>query len=206
MVVRDNVLFELGLFIGALGKDRCFIVRPRNIDLHLPTDLLGITPADYEAERSDGDVAAAVNHACVLVKRKIAQLGLLQPGDCAPQLMPISPRHEFPVKKSDHYLLAQLAGTVTRYRGGASLSYIESNRSNRNSHAPYNLDVSAIRLERGGYVERKIEVDRDGDEYYAYSITDHGVEELLRLDEQLATEGETRVPAQTGFVDDDIPF
>ena len=48
-VVRDNVLFELGLFVGSIGKDRCFIVKPRDADLHIPTDLLGLTPADYEA-------------------------------------------------------------------------------------------------------------------------------------------------------------
>lgn len=204
VVVRDNVLFELGLFIGALGKDRCFIVKPRNVELHLPTDLLGVTPADYEAERSDEDIAAAVNHACVLVKRKIAQMGLLRAEDSAPQMRPISPQHKFPVKKSDYYLLTKLASTITRYRGGTLLHSIENNRRGQ---VPHNLDISAIRLERGGYIERKIEVDENDNEYYAYFITDQGVEELLRLDEDMSAESATEVSVGVaGFADDEIPF
>lgn len=76
IVVRDNVLFELGLFIGSLSKERCFIIKPRGIDLHFPTDLLGLTPADFEGKRSDNDLTQAVNASCNKVKKEILRLGL----------------------------------------------------------------------------------------------------------------------------------
>src|SRR5687767_13559681 len=44
---RDNVIFELGLFIGGLGLDRTFIVVDRKAKLKLPSDLGGITPATF---------------------------------------------------------------------------------------------------------------------------------------------------------------
>ena len=44
---RDNVTFELGLFIGSLGRDRVFILKPRTMDMRIPSDLLGVTWLDY---------------------------------------------------------------------------------------------------------------------------------------------------------------
>jgi len=74
-VVRDNVIFELGLFIGELGQERCFLVAPRSRPLHIPTDLLGVTPLDFEPERSDGNRIAAVGRACNAIRRALRRHG-----------------------------------------------------------------------------------------------------------------------------------
>jgi predicted nucleotide-binding protein len=51
---RDNCIFEAGLFMGALGRQRCFLVSGVRAD-ELPVDLRGIIyyaltePADFES-------------------------------------------------------------------------------------------------------------------------------------------------------------
>ncbi len=75
-VVRDNVIFELGMFIGRLGRQRSFIILPRGqTSLHLPSDLAGLNPADYEPNRSDGNLQAALGAACNQIRRAVQQLG-----------------------------------------------------------------------------------------------------------------------------------
>jgi predicted nucleotide-binding protein len=68
---RDNVLFELGLFMGALGRARTFIVHCRDDKLELPSDLAGVTPATY-ARRADGNLRAALRPVCNKIEDAMA--------------------------------------------------------------------------------------------------------------------------------------
>lgn len=74
--VRDNVLFELGLFIGSLGRERSLFIAPRERDgLRLPSDLAGILPIEYDAARSDNDLQAALGPAATQIRRRLRDVG-----------------------------------------------------------------------------------------------------------------------------------
>jgi hypothetical protein len=68
---RDNVVFELGMFLGRLGRTRCCAVRPRDVDLHIATDLSGITLAEYSAGKFTDSPEAAVSDAAEKIRRQI---------------------------------------------------------------------------------------------------------------------------------------
>jgi hypothetical protein len=72
---RDNVIFELGLFIGHLGRERCLFVHEKGAALKLPSDLLGISGATYHG-RNDGNMRAALGPVCLEVETRIRELGL----------------------------------------------------------------------------------------------------------------------------------
>ena len=78
--VRDNIVFELGLFIGKIGQERSFLIMHKDVkDLHLPTDLLGLTPAKFNPKREDNNLNAALGPACNKIRKAMKKLGTIQP-------------------------------------------------------------------------------------------------------------------------------
>ena len=48
---RDNVIFEMGLFMGAVARERTYIVVQKGGGIKIPTDLLGITSLQFQRHR-----------------------------------------------------------------------------------------------------------------------------------------------------------
>jgi hypothetical protein len=73
---RDNLMFELGLFMGRLGRSRTFVVCERSEQMKLPSDLAGVTIARFDRDRQDGNLIAALGPSCSLVRKSIKDLGI----------------------------------------------------------------------------------------------------------------------------------
>lgn len=199
-VVRDNVIFEMGLFVGAIGKSRSFILKPRDVEMHLPTDLLGVTPADYDASRSDGDLVSATNRACSLIKSEVERLGLINHTALSESKKIVANPTSYELKPQDYKFLAACLQSHTADPVGLSFNRISNNFRSTDEAA---LQISLIKLERMGYLSKAIETDHhDGYDFFTYSITEMGIDELLK-NEDLVQYKEPK--PQVNF-DEDIPF
>lgn len=68
---RDNVIYELGLFTGALGRERTLLVVPNSVDIKIPTDLLGVTTIRYNVRKTQ---AAIEREMAIKVEQIIARI------------------------------------------------------------------------------------------------------------------------------------
>ena len=70
---RDNVVFELGMAMGQMGRERSLLIQDAAANLKIPSDLTGINPLSYRVGL-EGDIEAAigpvVNELTKLIKRK----------------------------------------------------------------------------------------------------------------------------------------
>jgi hypothetical protein len=119
---RDNVVFELGLFIGRLGRDRSFILMPKESpDFHLLTDLLGISTATFQPPARTDRLQAALGPACHDIRAAIRKQPVL-PNAAIPntQEMGLILSVLIPAPEQKH-LLNIADGKTKGYKGGGSL-------------------------------------------------------------------------------------
>lgn len=198
-VVRDNVIFEMGLFVGAIGKSRSFVLKPRDVDMHLPTDLLGVTPADYDASRSDGDLVSATNRACSLIKAEVDRQGLINHVSLSESKRVVANPTSYELKAKDYKFLAACLQSHTNDPVGLDFNSISSKFRGLNDAV---LQLSLVKLERMGFISKTVETNHEyGYDYYAYRITEMGVDELLQNEDAL----QPKAPEPSGF-DEEIPF
>ncbi|TXG84166.1 MAG: hypothetical protein E6R14_05325 [Thermomicrobiales bacterium] len=77
---RDNVLFELGLFIGSIGRERTFFMCNKNDYPRIPSDLLGVTSLTFTTPNNPGNLTewvTTVGPACNQVASLIQAKGAL---------------------------------------------------------------------------------------------------------------------------------
>jgi hypothetical protein len=73
--VRDNVLFEYGLFVGRLGRARSVYVKPKDAaNMWIPSDLAGVVSAGYDSHADN--LVVSLGPACNAIRRKIKELGI----------------------------------------------------------------------------------------------------------------------------------
>ena len=81
--VRDNILFEYGLFLGKMGLDRVFYLYDRDNPSKIPSDLLGFTCLNYQQESKSSIPAdkkrASLGPACHEIRRRILEVGVKPP-------------------------------------------------------------------------------------------------------------------------------
>jgi predicted nucleotide-binding protein len=70
---RDNVIFELGFFMGRLGRHRALLVEPSGEEIKLPTDLAGINAITYRYDAAD--LTRSLATACNRLRDIIRDLG-----------------------------------------------------------------------------------------------------------------------------------
>ena len=73
--VRDNVVFELGLFMGHLTRHQAFLIHPRVDELKLPSDMLGLNLLSYSIGKPD-ELPARIGPACNELRKIIVRLGV----------------------------------------------------------------------------------------------------------------------------------
>nr|VFJ91259.1 MAG: Predicted nucleotide-binding protein containing TIR-like domain-containing protein [Candidatus Kentron sp. LFY] len=124
---RDNVIFEIGLFIGMLGAKRTFIVFPEGNMPKLLTDLYGITmiPIRHEAwEQDNPQSIRLINAAISIIKRRIGELGKITDTDIEVTINSLEKLRETPESEvSETIILERFFNSIPNFIQCAARRY-----------------------------------------------------------------------------------
>jgi Histidine-specific methyltransferase, SAM-dependent/Predicted nucleotide-binding protein containing TIR-like domain len=73
--VRDNIIFEYGLFLASLGPNRVFLLFPRGSEPALPSDLNGVTHLQFKPVNEDNRPAAVLGPPAQKIEESIKRHG-----------------------------------------------------------------------------------------------------------------------------------
>jgi CRP/FNR family cyclic AMP-dependent transcriptional regulator len=73
-VPRDNVIFEIGFFMGRLGRKRTLLLEPLGENVKLPTDLSGLMTISYQYGKPE-ELPSLLDPVCNQIRKIINNLG-----------------------------------------------------------------------------------------------------------------------------------
>src|SRR5262245_41383929 len=112
---RDNVIFELGLFMGRLGRARTFLVCSDAKTLRLPSDLSGVSVLRFKQEKvAEGDLSGALKPVCQKLLEAIRQCTDQDGGFFV----------LFPSLRNDPFYLDLLAGVACPSAGTRDVTFL----------------------------------------------------------------------------------
>lgn len=148
---RDNVLFELGLFMGRLSPENCFILVPKDRKkLKIPSDLEGFTLVPYEDDRVAENAQAAFAGACAdittAIERRRKELPSLPAMDSAISPLRLPTAAPSPETRILDYL-QDLLGMV--HLGGAGSEIVQRDPGKFHLWAKNALHMTRLALQAG---------------------------------------------------------
>ncbi|WP_133513039.1 TIR domain-containing protein [Candidatus Thiosymbion oneisti] len=124
---RDNIVFEIGLFIGMLGPKRTFIVFPEGNMPKLPTDLHGMTliPISPEAWKENASRSLMlINAAISTIKRRITEFGTRSYSDISTAISSLEGLRKAPgSRKAETIVLDRFSNSVLNFIQAAARKY-----------------------------------------------------------------------------------
>ncbi len=146
---RDNVIFELGLFMGRLGRSRTFILHQADA-VRIPTDLSGVMTATYKWSRSDDDHMSAVHSACGSIRNVIQDLGVSE-AKTAQEISGIKSRQDAQAQE-----IKFLRFFIANFIGKFELGHLEAlDRGNPYvfDSVPWTFEQELVRLRSFGLID-----------------------------------------------------